>query len=380
MWFRDFLGKFFTTKTDVVVGETLKATIFFKELAIQNCIRAIANTLVMAEFETFENGVEIKGPNHYLFNVEPNPNQNAVEFWSEVITRLVYDDECLVMQQGDYLYPAKSFSKIDSAFYEDTFTNVVVKDLGLKRGFKSSEVLYFKLHDTKVKKIINGLFIDYAQLLGSAMSGFKRNNRNKGILRVKTLINEKDREFYEDLMNDKFKKFFNSENAVLPLQDGYSYEELKGNNTGVKDSRDIKNLINDIFEMVASGFSVPLGIAKGDVATVDGITDNFLMQCINPKAKLITAELNRKYYGKDAYLKKSYVKMNTSRIRNVDLEKISKSAEVLFRIGVNAIDDNLKMLGREPLNTNWSKERYVTKNYQSVEAIQQEKSLKGGEK
>ena len=25
MWFRDFLGKFFTTKTDVVVGETLKA-------------------------------------------------------------------------------------------------------------------------------------------------------------------------------------------------------------------------------------------------------------------------------------------------------------------------------------------------------------------
>nr|DAZ05610.1 MAG TPA: hypothetical protein [Caudoviricetes sp.] len=38
------------------------------------------------------------------------------------------------------------------------------------------------------------------------------------------------------------------------------------------------------------------------------------------------------------------------------------------------------MLGREPLNTNWSKERYVTKNYQSVEAIQQEKALKGGEK
>ena len=30
MWFRDFLGKFFTTKTDVVVGETLKATIFLK--------------------------------------------------------------------------------------------------------------------------------------------------------------------------------------------------------------------------------------------------------------------------------------------------------------------------------------------------------------
>lgn len=380
MWFRDFLGKFFTTKTDVVVGETLKANIFFKELAIQNCIRAIANTLVMAEFETFENGVEIKGSNHYLFNVEPNPNQNAVEFWSEVITRLVYDDECLVIQQGNYLYPAKSFSKIDSSFYEDTFTNVVIKDLELKRNFKSGEVLYFKLHDTKVKKIINGLFIDYAQLLGSAMSGFKRNNRNKGILRVKTLINEKDREFYEDLMNDKFKKFFNSENAVLPLQDGYVYEELKRNNTGVKDSRDIKNLINDIFEMVASGFGVPLGIAKGDIATVDGITDNFLMQCINPKAKIITAELNRKYYGKDAYLKKTYVKMNTSRIRNVDLEKISKSAEVLFRIGVNAIDDNLKMLGREPLNTNWSKERYVTKNYQSVEAIQQEKSLKGGEK
>ncbi len=55
---------------------------------------------------------------------------------------------------------------------------------------------------------------------------------------------------------------------------------------------------------------------------------------------------------------------------------MSKAADLLFRIGVNSIDDNLELIGKEPLKEEWSKEHYVTKNYQSV----LNPDLKGGGK
>lgn len=382
MWITDFLGnvisgKGFTTKGKMHMTEALKATILYKELAIQNSISAIAGALVLSEFETFENGHKVKGDNYYLFNIEPNPNQNATEFWTKVVSKLIYTNECLVIQKHGYFYIADSFYKEEFAFTQDVFKDIVVKGTELKETLQSEDIFYFKLNDENILNLINGLFMDYSELLGCAMSGYKRANRTKGILNIDSLLSDEDIKFYEDLMNEDFKKFFNSDNAVLPLKKGFKYEEFKGT-SNVKDSRDIKNLINDITEMVASALNVPLGIVRGDVAIVDKQTDNFLMLCVNPKAKMITTEINRKYYRKKGFLNKNYVTMNTQKIRNVDLEKMSKVAEVLFRIGVNNIDDNLELFNREPLGEEWSKERYITKNYQSVEAIKQELETKKG--
>jgi hypothetical protein len=83
----------------------------------------------------------------------------------------------------------------------------------------------------------------------------------------------------------------------------------------------------------------------------------------------LTDEINRKYYKKRAFLDRTYVKLNTSMIRAVDIKDIAGALETLFRIGGYTIDDILKTLGMEPLNTEWSKQRFVTKNYAPVEAV-----------
>ena len=44
----------------VVAEDKLTIEVFYKELAIQSCISFIANALVMSEFQTFENGQEVK--------------------------------------------------------------------------------------------------------------------------------------------------------------------------------------------------------------------------------------------------------------------------------------------------------------------------------
>lgn len=353
-------------------SEVLQAQLYYKEFAIQSCISIIANALVLSEFKTFESGKETKKDNYYLLNVEPNINQNSTEFWIEVISKLVYENECLIVQEKDQLFIAETFTHKPFAFYEDVYTNIQIRDLPLTRSYTESEVLYLKLNDENIKGVIDGVYKDYSQLLASAISSYKRSNGRKGILKIGTLnpqLGEAQKQL-DDLMNNKFKKYFNSDNAVLPLSEGLNYEESK-TQSNIKDSRDVRAVVNDIIDFVASAFHVPSGIIKGDVAGVAEQTDNFLMFCVNPIAKLVTSEINRKMYGKEHYLNRTYVKVDTQRIRDVDLEKMSKSADLLFRIAVNSVNDNLKMLGREPIDEPWANEHYVTKNYQSVVDIKE---------
>ena len=108
-------------------------------------------------------------------------------------------------------------------------------------------------------------------------------------------------------------------------------------------------------------------ILKGEVADVEKAFNNFITYCINPLAELIEDEVNRKYYGKEAYLKNTYLKVNTSNIKAVDITDVANALDVLTRIGGYSIDDTLKKLGMEPLNTEWSRARWMTKNYQRVQ-------------
>lgn len=265
------------------------------------------------------------------------------------------------MQENNQLFISDGFTHTPYAFYEDVYSNISIRGLSLSKSYKESEVFYLKLNDENIKGIIDGLYKDYSQLLGSAISSYKRSNGRKGILKIGTTFpqTDKSQEIIDDLMENKFKKYFNSDNAVLPLEEGLDYEESKVQ-SNIKDSRDVRAVVDDVIDFVAAAFHIPSGIIKGNVA---------------PIAKLISSEINRKMYGKENFLKRTYVKVNTQKIRNVDLEKMSKSADLLFRIGVNSIDDNLELIGKEPINENWSKEHYVTKNYQSVVDIKN-----GGEK
>ncbi|WP_051539877.1 phage portal protein [Clostridium ihumii] len=360
------------------ISSNIKAEIFYKEFAIQSCISIITNALVLAEFETYERGKPIKKNNYYLFNVEPNINQNATEFWMQVVSNLVYENECLIVQLNEQLFVADSFNHSEYVYYEDIYKNVVVRGYTLRELFKESDVIYLKLNDANIKKVIDGLYDDYSKLLGVSMASFRKANGTKGILEIQgqAPIQGPAKENFDRLMEKDFKKYLEADNAVLPLSNTYKFNETNKNSTINKDSRDVRAVINDIIDFVAAAFHVPAGVIKGDIAGVEGQTDNFLMFCINPIAKLITSEINRKMYGKENFIDRTYVKMDTQRIRNVDISNISKAADLLFRIGVNSIDDNLELLGKEPLNETWSKEHYVTKNYQSV----LNPDLKGGDK
>lgn len=363
----------------------LKATIFdlgieiyYKKLAINSCVNLIANMLVRSEFRTFEKGKEKKGSNHYLFNVQPNQNQNSSEFIHELVSKLVYENECLVVMQNDQLYIADEFERTPYAFKENIYKNVIVNDFKLDKSFSESEVFYFKLNNERITGVIDNLYASYGKLITSAMNYYKRSNAMRATLKIGTSMSQTDeaQAAIEDLFNNQLKAFFNAEGgAVLPLQDGLELKELEKFSASGQTSRDIRALIDDIFDFVSIAFHIPKGLLKGDLAEVEAQTDNFIMFCISPIAKLLNNEFNRKLYTKDEYLQRTYLKVDTTLIKYIDPVSLANALDKLLSSGTHSVNDNRRLIGSEPIEEEWADEHFVTKNYQEVEEY-----LKGGGK
>lgn len=348
-----------------------------KKLAVETCVNLIANTLVRCPIRTFEKGKEIIGNNHYLFNVQPNQNQNASQFFHEFVSKLVHDNECLIVMQNDQLYVADDFDLKEYAFFENTYSNIVVNGYKLNKSFQESEVLYFQLNNKKVKNVIDDLYGSYGKLLSAAMNYYKRSNALRVKLSLKGNFSQDDesQEEREKMFNEQLKRFLEAEGAAaLPLQDGITLEELENLSNSGRTSRDIRALVDDIIDFVSMGFLIPKGLIKGDLADVEGQTDNFLMFCIIPIAELIEDEGNRKIYKKDGYLNRDYLKVDTRFLKYVDIVKLATALDKLFSSGTHNTNENRRLVGAEPIDEDWAEEYHITKNYESIKEV-----LKGGE-
>lgn len=186
----------------------------------------------------------------------------------------------------------------------------------------------------------------------------------------------------QQLINELFEKqlsdWFNADKPGVgfQLQKGYEFEDMSDSKSGVSQnstSRDIADLVNDVFNYVAMAFHIPRGLLKGDIADIEKQMDAFLLFCIKPIAELIQDEFNRKMYTKKEYLERTYLKVDTNNLKVVDITQLATAADKLFAIGGFSINDILIMLGKEQINEEYANQRYVTKNYQEAN------SLKGGE-
>lgn len=100
--------------------EELK-TLSIEEFAIHSAINMIAGAVSKCEFRTFLRGEEVRAEEHYLWNYEPNVNQNSTQFIQELVSRLLYANECLVVEANGQLIIAEGFSKQEFALRDTVF-------------------------------------------------------------------------------------------------------------------------------------------------------------------------------------------------------------------------------------------------------------------
>src|SRR5690606_3023388 len=127
---------------------------------------------------------EVRKDNYYLFNVEPNQNKSSSKFWREVIYNLVYDNECLVIQNDGMFYVANSFTVDRYAFYENIYKEIVIENYKLNRSYVESEVFHFELHNDRIKTLIDGLYESYGKLISASSSKYIKRKGSKGTLKI----------------------------------------------------------------------------------------------------------------------------------------------------------------------------------------------------
>lgn len=382
-WFIDFLGNAKNDKGEIIesVIEEKIQEVYYKELAIQTAITLIANAIAKCEIKVYEKNREVKNKTYYTLNVSPNKNENSSQLWHKAIEKMVYDNESIIVEVGDGLYCADSYSVEEYPIIGNLYKGVAIGNLQLNKTFKSEGVFRLQLNNAHIKKLIDGLYEQYGQLMSYAAKNYKKSNgtKYKLVLDQVKASDEKFQETYREVIQKQLKSFMENENAVYPQYKGYDLQDVSP--TTNKDSSDFRNLRKEMFEIVAQAFQIPVSLMLGNITNMNEIVKIFLTFCIDPIADMISEEITRKISGDyDNWAKGNYVKVDTSTINHIDILDVAEKVDKLIASGPLCIDDIRELLGMQPLNTEFSRQHWITKNYDTVEnrLIGDVKSNNGG--
>lgn len=382
----DFLRDIFTPGKTVYVKdkiESQKYKLAIEGFSVQMAINMLAGLIAKCEFKTYAKGKEIRSEEYYLWNVEPNVNQNSSQFVQELISKLLYHNEALVIEVNDQLLIADSFTQEPYALFPNVFSGVTVGNLTFDKTFSMSDVLYFKLNNQDIRALLSGLMDGYSQLLDMAIGKYKRAGGRKGTAKVnKTLTGDKkSQEQIDDLFNKQFKNYFESENAIVNLPNGVDYNEISGEGSkkSTSEVNDIANITKEAISRVAQAFRIPAALLQGDIADVDKLIGELLTFCIDPIADLLQTEIVRKRYGKTAFLAGSYLRIDTTCIKHIDIFDVAEQADKLISDSIYSVDEIRRKIGDAPLNTWWSKQYVRTKNYEPLPQAAGAGNNNGGE-
>lgn len=352
----------------------------FRELAIFIAVSYIANALSKCEFKTYKNGKEVQEETYYKLNIRPNHNENSSQFIHHFIEKYYYNKKgALIVDHNGGMFVADSFDFDESNPLKPyVYKNVTFGENTVKRPFMRSDVLHLRLDDKNIKSLVDAVDIEYGEVISLAMQSFKRTNGKK----YKILLDQfqaGDPNFqktYEEVLKVQLKEFIDSDNGIYPKYSGIDLQEFSTANPTTSD--DILAVRKEIFDVTASGFRIPLPMMYGNITNMNEIVKVFLAFCIDPIAEMISEEFTGQTYGFEGWAKGNYIQVDTSRINHIDIFEVADKVDKLIASGVCCIDELRPHLNFNPLNTNWSKAHFITKNYDLAVDVMNGK--RGGEK
>ena len=381
-WLIDMFGSNSTiTMAEHTSGSSTRFCV--EDFAIQMAVNMIAGVISKCEFQTFSSGKPAKSSDYYLWNVEPNINQNANEFWRQVVSNLLYHNECLVVPLNGQWVIADNYSHDNSkAEFPDTFTNVTCRSLTFGKTFHMEEVLFFRLHNKDIRTLLSGLVSQYSSLMDMAVGKYKRSGGRKGVMSTKRTAAGGIDEIKKtnDYLQSAMTNYYNSENGMFTLPNGMEYTEItgEGSKKSASEISDISNLLKDAISLVAHAFHIPAALLQGDIADVSHLLNEFLTFCIDPICRMIETEMTRKLYGKSGFLAGWYIKIDTTCVQHVDIFEVAVQADKLISSGLYSIDELRQKISDTALNTWWSQKHWMTKNYAGVESVASASDSPGG--
>ena len=338
-------------------------------LAFNVCVNMIANAIGKCEFKTYIAGKPVRGLEYYTLNYEPNINQNSSAFWHEAIAKLCSKNEVLIISTkhrdghemlvcaDDWLKPLKYPAKMQE------YRGVRVGEVTYDKTFRENEVIHLTLHDRNIKDVVEQICNSYHNLISAAQRYY---TRSRGVrMKVKvSQVAEGDIDYtkkYQEMLTASVKTFVNSDDAILTEYDGYAYSKM-GDGEKLGESKDIRELITDIFTFTARGFGIPPVLVLGDVAGSQDAVIRWLTTGLDPLAEQIQEELTRKRYGFERWVAGDFIQIDTTTIIHFDMFANAANIEKLIGSGAFSINDILIAAGLPRIDAPWADQHWLTKN------------------
>lgn len=355
---------------DMEIYQDNSKRLHMKKLAVDTCASFLARTISQSEFRIKEDGQYKKDDLYYKLNVRPNKNMTASTFWQEVVYKLIYDNECLIIQTDDEdLLIADDFVHNQYAVYEDIFSKVLVKDFKFQRVFKQSEVLHLRYSNEKLSPLIDSLYVDYGDLFGRLLNSQKRKNqvRSTVSMDMQTAKSKDNLAKLQEFINKMYKAVDEKDVAIIPQMPGFEYKEhFSGGGNGIQSVDEINKVTNGFFDQVATALGIPITLIHGDMAEIEKVTKNYMMYTINPLLKKIKDEGNAKFIEKKDYLKGNRIDVHT--VSYESIFDLATSIDKLVASGTYTRNQIRVKLGDEPADNPALDEYLITKNYQTATA------------
>lgn len=364
------------TMVEVSCKELLAAAQEFqlRDMSFWICANMIASAVGRCEFRTFRDGREIREREHYLWNVEPNVNQNSTAFLHKLVAKLLVDNEALVIstrQRGGYDALVVADSWLLNGEYpsrQNEYIDVQVGDVSYEKTFRENEVLHLTLNHINMKPVLDGLYSSYWRLIQAAMKRYEWDKGQHWKVHVNQLAQgtEGFTQNFTAMIQDQVKTFLDSSGAILPEFDGYAYTN-EGGTAGVE-LADIQSQMKDILGFTAKALQIPAVLVDGSVQGTEDAQGRFLTGCIDPICDQLQEEINRKRYGYEGISNGNYLRIDTSSVRHFDMFANAANVEKLVGSGVFSINDVLRAAGLPAIPEPWADEHYLTKNIATLGA------------
>lgn len=340
-----------------------------RDLCFQVCVNMVASAIGRCEFRTFRDNREIFERDYYLFNYEPNVNENSTMFLHRLVAKLYAENEALIISTRrrdgyDALVVADAWERpLRYPARQNEYRGVTVGEVSYDKTFRENEVLHIQLNHDNARTVVDALYRSYYQLIDAAVRHYAWQHGKHWKVHISQMAQGEDdfEEKLAQLIARQVKPFFNASSAVLPEFEGYKFEDV-GTAAADANTRDIRQMVEDIFDFTARGFLIPAVLVKGSVEGTESANTRFLTNCIDPICDQLQEEITRKRYGYDQWQKGNFLRVDSSSIIHFDMFANAAGVEKLVGSGAYTINDVLRAGNQPTIDEAWARRHWLTKN------------------
>ena len=339
------------------------------EKAIMMIAKAIAKSDILIQTESKE-----KNKKEYRLNVQPNDHECGTVFWTEVVKQLLTEQEALIIPLNCKYYRATSWSRTNEVMLKRVYKDVMLscggENLTIFSTFQSDEVIHLRYDNARIRLYLQNVVGQFDKTMDSINAMMQLSSQPRFKLKLGTnalSFREKQADGTDKVMTKdqyvlKIKKLLTSDALeVLTEQENASVEQLQIN-TAVK-AEELTKMALQINNEVANAFDIPEAVFNGNITEKSDATNEFITYAVSPVAEVINDTLTAYVVGEDDYCSKNEkVMVWLARFKHVDVVDSAVNLDKLRGIGFH-LDEIREMVGYPLLNTEFSTERALTKNY-----------------